>query len=125
MRTGRPCVGRYACSAKAKGFHPKMKPGKHKVLMEFTSDGKPNTADLVAPDEKPIPNENTAAAYRMVFALPEIAVPVLEEEQGHDLYDRLARVARDEGLQVERGSERLRPQVMGFYAPTERLIVLR
>lgn len=34
-------------------------------------------------------------------------------------------VSQDEGLAVQRGSERLGPATMGFYSPTERLIVLR
>ncbi len=57
--------------------------------------------------------------------LPSVDVPVLEGEDGLELYGRLGRVATDEGLTIERGSERLGPSTMGFYAPDERRIVLR
>jgi len=47
--------------------------------------------------------------------LPAVDVPVLEGEDGLELYGRLGRVATDEGLTIERGSERLGPSTMGFY----------
>ena len=57
--------------------------------------------------------------------LPAIDVPVLTGDEGQDLYTKLELVARDEGLTVEQGSERLRPTTMGFYSPDERRIVVR
>ena len=57
--------------------------------------------------------------------LPEIPVPILDGDEGGELYDRFARVAQAEGLRIERGSDRLRPTVMGYYSPRERLIVVR
>ncbi|MFN0074002.1 MAG: ArdC-like ssDNA-binding domain-containing protein [Chloroflexota bacterium] len=57
--------------------------------------------------------------------LPEIDVPVLGGNEGLALYGRLARVAVDETLTITRGSDRLGSSTMGFYSPTERLIVLR
>jgi antirestriction protein ArdC len=58
--------------------------------------------------------------------LPAIDVPVLTGDDGAALYGRLEAVAHDQGLTVQRGSPRLvRAETMGFYSPTERLIVLR
>jgi antirestriction protein ArdC len=57
--------------------------------------------------------------------LPTIEVPELTGDAGLALYGLLERVAQDEGLAIRRGSERLGPATMGFYSPTERLIVLR
>jgi antirestriction protein ArdC len=58
--------------------------------------------------------------------LPVIDVPVLTGDEGTALYGRLEAVAHDQGLTVQRGSLRLvRPETMGFYSPTERLIVVR
>jgi antirestriction protein ArdC len=57
--------------------------------------------------------------------LPAIEVPELTGDAGLALYGRFERVAQDEGLAIQRGSERLGPATMGFYSPTERLIVLR
>jgi hypothetical protein len=58
--------------------------------------------------------------------LPAIDVPVLESDDGSALYGQLETVAQEDGLTVERGSQRLsRPETMGFYSPTERLIVVR
>jgi len=57
--------------------------------------------------------------------LPSVDVPVLEGDDGLELYGRLERVATDEGVTIERGSERLGPSTMGVYSPDERQIVLR
>jgi antirestriction protein ArdC len=58
--------------------------------------------------------------------LPAIDVPVLDGADGADLYGRLEAVAHEDGLSVERGGPRLtHPETMGFYSPTERLIVVR
>jgi len=58
--------------------------------------------------------------------LAVIDVPLLTGDDGAALYGRLEAVAREDGLTVERGSPRLaRPETMGFYSPTERLIVVR
>lgn len=59
--------------------------------------------------------------------LPEVPVPVLDSEAGGELYQRLEGVAKDEGLTVELGSDRLRarPNTMGYYEPQNRLIVVR
>jgi antirestriction protein ArdC len=58
--------------------------------------------------------------------LATIDVPVLAGDDGVALYTQLEAIASQEGLTVERGSRRLtRPQTMGFYSPTERLIVVR
>jgi hypothetical protein len=51
---------------------------------------------------------------------------VLTGDEGLALYGRMEAVAFEEGLIVERGDRRLpRPETMGFYSPTERLIVVR
>jgi antirestriction protein ArdC len=58
--------------------------------------------------------------------LATIDVPVLTGTDGAALYGRMEAVARKDGLTVERGNLRLtRPETMGFYSPTERLIVVR
>ena len=58
--------------------------------------------------------------------LPVIDVPVLTGRAGAALYGRLEAVAHEQGLAVQRDSPRLvRPETMGFYSPTERLIVVR
>lgn len=57
--------------------------------------------------------------------LPAIDVPVLAGNEGQTLYDQLAGVAADDGLTLERQSDRLGPATMGFYSPSERLIVVR
>lgn len=57
--------------------------------------------------------------------LPTIDVPVLAGDEGQRLYDQLAGVAADEGLTLQRQNARLGPATMGFYSPTERLIVVR
>lgn len=57
--------------------------------------------------------------------LPAIDVPVLAGNDGQTLYDQLAGVATDDGLTLERRHDRLRPTTMGFYSPTEQLIVVR
>lgn len=58
--------------------------------------------------------------------LPTVEVPVLTGEQGSDLYSRLAGLAETEGLALEcRPPERMIGDVMGFYAPEERRIVVR
>jgi antirestriction protein ArdC len=58
--------------------------------------------------------------------LATIDVPVLTGTDGAALYGRMEAAARKDGLTVERGNLRLtRPETMGFYSPTERLIVVR
>lgn len=58
--------------------------------------------------------------------LPMIDVPVLTGDEGTALYGRMETVALEEGLIVERNERRLsRPETMGLYSPTERLIVVR
>jgi antirestriction protein ArdC len=57
--------------------------------------------------------------------LPTIDVPVLAGDEGQTLYDQLAGVAAADGLTLQHQNDRLGPATMGFYAPTERLIVVR
>lgn len=57
--------------------------------------------------------------------LPAIDVPVLTGSEGQPLYDQLAGLAAADGLTLQRQSDRLGPATMGFYSPTERLIVVR
>jgi hypothetical protein len=58
--------------------------------------------------------------------LPTIDVPVLTGDEGAALYGRMETVALEEDLIIERDERRLsRPQTMGLYSPTERLIVIR
>ena len=47
-------------------------------------------------------------------------------DEGAALYGRMEAVALEENLIVERDGRRLpRPETMGLYSPTERLIVVR
>lgn len=58
--------------------------------------------------------------------LPTIDVPVLAGDEGAALYGRMEAVAREEDLIVACDERRLaRPETMGLYSPTERLIVVR
>src|SRR4051794_9050642 len=58
--------------------------------------------------------------------LPTIDVPVLTGDEGAALYGRMEAVALEDNLIVERDERRLpRPETMGLYSPTERLIVVR
>ena len=57
--------------------------------------------------------------------LPAVEVPVLEGEEGGELFDRLAGLVAAEGLSLERRpAAAMPPDVMGFYAPGERHIVV-
>jgi hypothetical protein len=59
-------------------------------------------------------------------SLPTVDVPMLEGEEGQDLYDRLTGLVATEGLALERRpAEAMSPDVMGFYTPAERRIVVR
>lgn len=59
-------------------------------------------------------------------ALPTFEAPLLTGDAGADLYGYLEQVAREEAVRVERGGPGLvRPETMGYYAPDERLIVVR
>ncbi len=59
--------------------------------------------------------------------LPEVAVPVLDNQAGAELYAGLAGVALTEGLRVAIGHEAFlrRPQLMGFYERDARAIYIR
>jgi antirestriction protein ArdC len=57
--------------------------------------------------------------------LPTVDVPVLEGAEGEALYDRLAAIATDESLALERTSQLPRESVMGYYEPDQRRIVVR
>jgi hypothetical protein len=58
--------------------------------------------------------------------LPTLDVPLLTGNEGAALYGRMETVACEEDLIVEREERRLpRPETMGLYSPTERLIVVR
>jgi N-terminal domain of anti-restriction factor ArdC len=58
--------------------------------------------------------------------LPTVAVPVLEGAEGSELYDRLTGLVAQEGLSLERRpAEAMQRDVMGFYSPKERSIVVR
>ena len=57
--------------------------------------------------------------------LPAVEVPVLEGEEGSELFDRLAGLVAAEGLSLERRpADMMPPDVMGFYTPRERQIVV-
>src|SRR4051794_16543459 len=59
-------------------------------------------------------------------SLPEVDVPVLEGEQGRELYERLAALAARERLRVLREDPaEMRESLMGYYNPAERLIVVK
>lgn len=58
--------------------------------------------------------------------LPELEVPVLQGEQGRDLYGRLEGLAARESLRVVRGHpDEMRESLMGYYDPVERLIAVK
>lgn len=57
--------------------------------------------------------------------LPDIAVPVLDGNQGAALYGRMEALALTQGVTVHRGSERFTGQMMGFYLPTPKEIHVR
>lgn len=56
--------------------------------------------------------------------LPEVAVPVLEGDDGGALYDDLARFAARDAVRVDRVAD-LPGATMGFYDPARRRIVVR
>jgi hypothetical protein len=58
--------------------------------------------------------------------LPAVAVPILEGKEGEALFARLRTLTGRENLVLEcRPVEQMPVDVMGFYSPTERLIVVR
>jgi antirestriction protein ArdC len=57
--------------------------------------------------------------------LPTVDVPVLEGDEGEALYDRLAAVATDDTITLERTSQLPRESVMGYYEPDTKRIVVR
>jgi hypothetical protein len=64
--------------------------------------------------------------------LPEVDVPILEGDQGQELYTQLLTLANREGLTVQVaphapqvGARTLPPSVMGMYSPGERRIMVR
>jgi antirestriction protein ArdC len=58
--------------------------------------------------------------------LPTVEVPVLQAEEGAELYKRLAQVVAAEQLELRAGNpDQLSRQQMGYYSPRERLIVVR
>jgi antirestriction protein ArdC len=57
--------------------------------------------------------------------LPEVAVPVLEEDAGAELYDALGELAQAEGLTIERRAQLSSAAMMGFYEPQRKRIVVR
>lgn len=58
-------------------------------------------------------------------ALPEMAVPTLEGDDGGILYDDLARMAHGENIRIDRTDRLPSPTAMGFYHPPTRRIVVR
>jgi hypothetical protein len=57
--------------------------------------------------------------------LPTVEVPVLNGEEGRELYDRLGDLAAAEGVGISRrAAEQMPAGVMGFYTPSERSIVV-
>lgn len=56
--------------------------------------------------------------------LPDVAVPVLEDDAGDTLYDDLARLAARDAVRVDRVPE-LPGSTMGWYDPVRRRIVVR
>lgn len=57
--------------------------------------------------------------------LPEVAVPVLEGEEGRELYSGLAELARSEGLRVGRSGTDLPEGALGMYLPDQKEILVR
>lgn len=60
--------------------------------------------------------------------LPEVDVPILEGDEGTELYGRLESLARDEGLSVAVGDESSDPSLghaLGYYLPGEKRITVR
>lgn len=58
--------------------------------------------------------------------LPQVNVPVLQGEEGRELYDRLEGLAARERLRVLRGEPTtMRESLMGYYDPAERLIMVK
>jgi antirestriction protein ArdC len=57
--------------------------------------------------------------------LPEVAVPVLEDDAGGALYDALDQLAQAEGITVERQTQLASADMMGFYEPQRKRIVVR
>lgn len=98
---------------------------------------------IIAPLGKKERNEDTGEEKTKVYAwravnvfdlsqtegedLPEINAPVLEDDAGGELYDRLATVAQEDGLTVQLGHPDLERSkgLMGFYQPDQKLIVVR
>jgi antirestriction protein ArdC len=57
--------------------------------------------------------------------LPSVDVPILEGEEGTALYDRLATIAADEHLTLERTGQLPSETMMGYYEPDTRRVVVR
>jgi antirestriction protein ArdC len=57
-------------------------------------------------------------------SLPRVEVPVLQGDEGADLYGHLAGVAAAEGVSIEQVAQ-LRGEMMGYYEPPTGRIVLR
>jgi antirestriction protein ArdC len=108
--------------------------------VQTTTDAGDTVESATMPNETDLTTDPATARRRLLFGvgtvfdvsqtdgepLPAIEVPVLGGADGAALYSRLEAVAQEAGLTVEHGSARLtRPETMGFYSPTERLIVVR
>ncbi len=57
--------------------------------------------------------------------LPEVEVPVLQDDEGRDLLARLEELAKQEGVSVGWSNEGLPDGAMGVYLPSQRRIVVR
>lgn len=58
-------------------------------------------------------------------ALPDVAVPMLEGDDGGILYDDLARMAHEDDIRIDRTDQLPSPTAMGLYHPPTRRIVVR
>ena len=57
--------------------------------------------------------------------IPSLDCPLLTEERGHDIYDRLLSFATREGLTVSSDDQHAMGEAMGYYSAASRLIWIR
>lgn len=57
--------------------------------------------------------------------MPEIDVPVLEGDEGRELYARLEQLAVSEGILVKWSTDELPENTMGLYMPDKKEIIIR
>jgi len=93
---------------------------------------------IIVPMRRKVEGEDEAGDGRLFFgtgavfdvsqtegdALPSVECPVLDGNEGAELYDRLLALASTEGLTVEI-ADSLDGEMMGYYQPQQRRIVVR